>query len=241
MSLERFESQSIAVLTGAGISAESGIPTFRGVDGLWRSHRPEDLATPQAFRNDPELVWQWYDWRRGLIHRCKPNAAHITLVEIEHSVGQFLLITQNVDGLHQVAGSRAILELHGNIWRMRCTDACHAPWEDRTVPLPDIPPTCPDCGALARPDVVWFGEALPGAVLEQAFSTAEQCGVMLVIGTSAMVYPAAALPEIALQSGACVIEINPQPTPLSRAVTKIIRAPAAEALPAWWRASAQLG
>jgi NAD-dependent deacetylase len=227
---------SVAVLTGAGISAESGVPTFRGEGGLWRNYRAEELATPQAFRADPGLVWEWYDWRRGLIGACQPNAAHQTLAEMEGQFDDFLLVTQNVDGLHQLAGNRQIVELHGNIWRMRCTQSCRSLWEDRSVPLAETPPRCPDCGALARPDVVWFGESLHGKSLEAAFAAAQRCQVMLVIGTSAVVQPAASLPLLAQQSGAYVVEINPQPTPISSAVDQVIRQPAAVALPQWWRA-----
>jgi NAD-dependent deacetylase len=228
--------RSLAVLTGAGISAESGVPTFRGPGGLWRNHRPEDLATPGAFRRDPGLVWEWYDWRRGLVGACQPNAAHYTLAEMESHFDDFVLVTQNVDGLHRLAGSRNIVELHGNLWGMRCTRGCRSHWEDRTVPLPEIPPHCPSCGALARPDVVWFGESLPGEALDVAFAVVHRCQVLLVIGTSAVVQPAASLPLLALERGTYVLEINPQPTPLSAAVHRAIREPAAKALPGWWRA-----
>lgn len=228
--------RSVAVLTGAGVSAESGVPTFRGQGGLWREFRAEDLATPQAFRRDPALVWEWYDWRRGLVAGCRPNAAHATLAEMEMALPDFVLITQNVDGLHHLAGSRNVLELHGNIWRMRCTRGCRPPWEDRHVPLPEIPPRCPDCGALARPDVVWFGESLPRRELEAAFDAAQRCDVMLVVGTSAAVQPAASLPLVALDRGAYVVEVNPQPTPLSAMAGEVIQAPAAQALPCWWQA-----
>ena len=228
--------RSVTVLTGAGVSAESGVPTFRGEGGLWRNYRAEDLATPRAFRRDPGLVWEWYDWRRGLIGACQPNAAHRVLVEMAPTFDDFTLVTQNVDGLHALAGSVKLVELHGNIWGMRCTAGCRPPWEDRTVPLPELPPRCPSCGALARPDVVWFGEGLPGDALDAAFAAARRCQLMLVIGTSALVHPAASLPLMALDRGAYVVEINPQPTPLSAAVDEIIRQPAADALPAWWRA-----
>jgi NAD-dependent deacetylase len=226
----------VAVLTGAGVSAESGVPTFRGHEGLWRNNRAEDLATPHAFHRDPVLVWEWYDWRRGLISACQPNAAHHTLAEMEAYFGQFTLITQNVDGLHRLAGSRNIVELHGNIWGMRCSKDCRPTWEDRTVPLPEIPPKCPDCGALARPDVVWFGESLPREVLDAAWAVAQHCQLMLVVGTSAIVQPAASLPLLALQHGAFIIEFNPQSTPLSGAVHATLRQPAAVALPQWWDA-----
>lgn len=242
MSRVNTRSQATTVLTGAGVSAESGVPTFRGEGGLWRSYRAEDLAAPAAFLRDPELVWEWYDWRRGLIGKCQPNAAHRTLAEMEAYLSaagrgsSFVLVTQNIDGLHPLAGSQRVIELHGNIWRMRCTRNCQAPWEDRTVPLPEIPPRCTECGALARPDVVWFGESLPAGALDQAFAAAQICMVMLVVGTSAVVQPAASLPIMALQRGAYVVEINPQPTPLSSIAHEVIRQPAARALPEWWQA-----
>jgi NAD-dependent deacetylase len=223
------------VLTGAGTSAESGVPTFRGHGGLWRNFRPEQLATPEAFRRDPALVWEWYEWRRGLVGSCTPNAAHATLAEMEAALPGCSLITQNVDGLHQAAGSRNVLELHGNIWRMRCT-GCGQAIEDRHVPLPEIPPRCSACGALLRPDVVWFGESLPSEVLEAAWAAAAHCRLMLVVGTSALVQPAAALPLVALRNGARVVEVNPAETPLSPHVHEVLRGPAAEMLPRWWEA-----
>ena len=228
--------RSVAVLTGAGVSAESGVPTFRGAGGLWRSFRAEELATPHAFGRDPGLVWEWYDWRRGLIGGCQPNAAHRALAEMEPLFHEFTLITQNVDGLHRLAGSVNIVELHGNIWGLRCTAGCRPPWEDRTVPLVELPPHCPSCGALARPDVVWFGESLPGEALDAAFAAVRRCQVMLVVGTSALVTPAASLPLVALEHGAYVVEINPRPTPISDVVDQVIRESAADALPEWWRA-----
>jgi NAD-dependent deacetylase len=228
-------SEKVVVLTGAGVSAESGVPTFRGEGGLWRRHRPEELATPGAFRRDPQLVWEWYDWRRGLIGACQPNAAHHTLAQMEPHFLAYTLITQNVDGLHRLAGSQRVVELHGNLWWMRCTMGCQPPWEDRAVPLAEIPPQCPRCGHLARPDVVWFGESLRGVVLGAAWQAAQRCDLMLVVGTSAVVHPAASLPLLALEAGAEVIEINPQPTPMSPVVHQVFREPAATALPAWWQ------
>ena len=223
----------VTVLTGAGISAESGVPTFRGQAGLWRDFCPQDLATPRAFRRDPGLVWEWYDWRRGLIGACEPNAAHRTLAEMEQRLPDLTLITQNVDGLHQLAGSRHVLELHGNIWRTRCL-GCDRVSEDHRVPLPEIPPHCPKCGGPLRPDVVWFGESLPSQVLEAAWAAAARCRLKLVIGTSAVVHPAASLPLVALRNGARLIEINPAETPLSTHAHEILRGPAAELLPGWW-------
>jgi NAD-dependent deacetylase len=229
------DARSVVVLTGAGISAESGVPTFRGEGGLWRQYRAEELATPQAFRRDPGLVWEWYDWRRQLIRDCGPNAAHRTLTEMEAQFDDFVLVTQNVDGLHRLAGSRNVVELHGDIWRMRCTRGCRTGWEDRTSPLPQVPARCPSCGALARPDVVWFAESLPPDAIDAAWAAAQRCQLMLVIGTSAVVQPAASLPVLALQNAAYVVEINPEPTPVSDLVDEAIREPAAEALPRWWR------
>ncbi|MFC2015328.1 NAD-dependent deacylase [Chloroflexota bacterium] len=226
--------RSVMVLTGAGVSAESGVPTFRGEGGLWRHHRAEELATPRAFYRDPTLVWEWYDWRRGLINDCQPNPAHRTLAEMEAQFDDFVLVTQNVDGLHSLAGSQNLVELHGNIWRMRCTRMCRPSWEDRSAPLHAIPPRCPSCGEMTRPDVVWFGEALPREAIEEADATARRCQIMLVIGTSAVVQPAASLPVLALQSGAHLVEFNPRPTPLSAHVDVTVREPAAESVPRWW-------
>lgn len=226
--------QHVVALTGAGVSAESGVPTFRGEDGLWRHYRPEELATPHAFARDPALVWEWYDWRRGLIAACRPNPAHVTLADMEARLPDFTLITQNVDGLHRLAGSQRLLELHGDIWRMRCTRQATS-FEDRTSPLPEMPPRCPDCGALLRPDVVWFGESLPSDVLQAACAACAACDLMLVVGTSALVQPAASLPLIAKQNGAALVEINPQPTPLSDQADLTLRQPAAQALPQLWQ------
>ena len=228
-SLER----PLVALTGAGISAESGVPTFRGEKGLWRDYRPEELATPGAFRRDPQMVWTWYAWRRELIAACRPNAAHRTLSAIERTWDDFVLVTQNVDGLHQAAGSRRVLELHGSIWRFRCTH-CAYEAEDRRVPLPELPPHCPECGGLLRPGVVWFGESLPVDAVQSAWSAAAQCGTMLVIGTSAVVEPAASLPRVAHQRAAHLVEFNPEVTPISRYADEVFREPAGEALPRWW-------
>ncbi|MCS7283710.1 MAG: NAD-dependent deacylase [Anaerolineae bacterium] len=225
---------SIVALTGAGVSAESGVPTFRGPEGLWRTFRPEDLATPEAFARNPTLVWEWYDWRRRRIAACQPNPAHRVLAEMEATLPDFILITQNVDGLHQAAGSRKVLELHGNIWRVRCT-RCGKVVEDRRVPLPEIPPHCA-CGGLLRPDVVWFGEPLPTDVLQQAWEAAKRCRCMLIIGTSALVQPAASLPVIAKQSGAYLVEVNVADTPLTSLADEVLRGPAGEVLPRWWEA-----
>lgn len=221
---------SLAVLTGSGISAESGVPTFRGQDGLWRRFRAEDLATPEAFARDPKLVWNWYDWRRGLIEKARPNAGHFVLAGWENVFSDCTLITQNVDGLHRLAGSKKLLELHGNIWKTRCT-AEGTVEDNREVPLPSTPPCCPRCGALLRPHIVWFGESLDPGILKQAFQAGSACQVMLVVGTSSLVYPAASLPAAAAERGAPIIEINPAETPLTGLAAVSIRGPAGEVLP----------
>jgi NAD-dependent deacetylase len=220
---------SVAVLTGAGISAESGIPTFRGAAGLWRQYRPEDLATPEAFARDPKLVWEWYDWRRGLIAKAQPNAAHCALARLERRVSGFTLITQNVDGLHDRAGSRNILKVHGDIWTVRCS-ACGKERQDLRPSIPDLPLRCA-CGALERPGVVWFGEPLPAEVWQRAETVVREAALFLVIGTAAVVYPAAGLANLAKSAGAKVVEINVAETPLSPFVDASLRGPAAEILP----------
>jgi NAD-dependent deacetylase len=222
------EAKAVAVLTGAGISAESGIPTFRGATGLWKQFRPEELATPEAFERDPALVWEWYDWRRGLIANAQPNTGHLALVELERRAPSFTLITQNVDGLHRRAGSTRVLEVHGSIWTLRCT-RCQRGWLDTQVSLP-IPPLC-ECGALARPGVVWFGEGLPEDVWAAAERAAVTCDVFLVAGTSAVVYPAAGLAHQAQAAGAKVIEVNAEETAISRSVDCTLTGKAGEILP----------
>lgn len=223
---------SIAVLTGAGISAESGVPTFRGEDGLWRQYRAEELATPWAFQRDPALVWEWYDWRRGLIASCAPNAAHQTLVEMDRRCQNFMLVTQNVDGLHRGAGSERVVELHGSIWQVRCTEE-NTVFENHDVPLHQVPPRC-SCSALLRPHVVWFGESLEPEMLGAAYRAVERCDLMLVVGTSAIVQPAASLPAMAKNRGAYLIEINLEKTPLSAHADEVVLGAAAEELPKLW-------
>lgn len=202
-------SRKVVVLTGAGVSAESGVPTFRGKDGLWKSHRPEDLARPDAFAVHPELVWEFYNWRRDLVSKCEPNPAHLALAEMERQMSNFLLITQNVDGLHGVAGSRKLIEMHGSLWQLKCTKCTHAR-EDRTE-LPDMP-ECPVCGHLLRPGVVWFGEPLVPGVLKLAIAQISAADVFISIGTSNLVQPAASFYQLAKDHGAVTVEVNLEPT-----------------------------
>jgi NAD-dependent deacetylase len=222
----------VVPLTGAGISAESGIPTFRdAMTGLWARFRPEELATPEAFLRDPKLVWNWYAWRRARVEQAAPNAGHRALVELEARVPEFLLVTQNVDGLHARAGSRHIAELHGNIMRTKCFDCDRIAgelerWGD------EVPPSCTHCGGLLRPDVVWFGEMLPAEALGEAMRASTESDVFLSVGTSTVVEPAASLPFQALRGGAMVIEVNPDPTPLTPHASFSLRGPAATVLPA---------
>jgi NAD-dependent deacetylase len=224
------------VLTGAGISAESGIPTFRGAGGLWRDYAAEDLATPEAFARNPRLVWEWYDWRRGIIHRAQPNPGHLALAALEQQAAGrgtkkkiFTLITQNVDGLHERAGSRSVLKLHGDIWLVRCT-GCGAAERNAEVPLRELAPRC-RCGALLRPGVVWFGETLLRAAWERACEASGRARLMLVVGTSAVVYPAAGLAGLARGAGAKLAIINPGNTPLDSAADWVFHSMAGEILP----------
>jgi NAD-dependent deacetylase len=219
----------VAALTGAGISAESGVPTFRSQGGFWENESLEDLATPEGFARDPRRVWAWYDARRRQISGCAPNAGHVALERFGRDRSDFRLITQNVDGLHAAAGSTGVILLHGDLFRVRCTNEGTSR-EDRRVPLPDIPPRCV-CGALLRPDVVWFGEVLPEGAMQEATEAASRAEVFLSIGTSAVVYPAAALPEVAKRHGAYLVEINIEETPLSPSADEVILGPAAEVLP----------
>jgi len=221
--------RAVTVLTGAGISADSGVPTFRGADGLWRNHRAEELATPEAFARNPRLVWEWYNWRRELIATKIPNAAHHALVELEQRVERFWLITQNVDGLHPAAGSRNLSEIHGNIWKVRCTQ-CRQVQENRAVPIPMLP-LCPACGGLLRPHIVWFGESLDPDDLDRSVAAVGSCEVLLIIGTSGVVYPAASFAALARQAGAFVAEINLDPAPNPQIVDITIGGRAAEVVP----------
>jgi NAD-dependent deacetylase len=228
--IERFRrAKRLVVITGAGISAESGVPTFRGANGLWGRYRAEDLATPQAFLRDPRLVWEWYDWRRQLISEKKPNAGHLAISAMEGLFAKFLLITQNVDGLHRKAGTRKLIEIHGNLWRVRCMDEGKIS-SNNEVPLRKIPPRC-GCGALLRPDVVWFGESLSERDVYDSHMALRECDFLLVVGTSAVVQPVASFPTIARNGGSFIVEINVEPTPISEWVDESILGKSGRILP----------
>jgi NAD-dependent deacetylase len=216
------------VLTGAGISAASGVPTFRSADGLWSNFRVEDLATPEAFARDPGLVWKWYAWRRELVSGCRPNRAHEVLAVWSRRHAKFTLITQNVDGLHERAGTRNVIRFHGSLWELACWKGCAgspARWREERVPLPEVPPRCPHCHDLARPGVVWFGEPIDPLVLEASLAALD-CDVCLVVGTSGVVYPAAGLADEARRRGAFTVEINPEPTEATERFDLSIQGPA---------------
>jgi NAD-dependent deacetylase len=221
----------VTILTGAGVSAASGVPTFRGSGGLWKEFRAEDLATPGAFSRDPVLVWEWYAWRRELIAACAPNPAHDVIARWSEAFERCTVITQNVDDLHVRAGTANLLRVHGSIWDLSCWRRCGAPsWRDESVPLQALPPACPACGGLARPGVVWFGESLPVREIDAA-SAACDCDVFLTVGTSALVYPAAGLVHEAKRRGAFTAEINLEATPASTEVDLAIHGPADQLLP----------
>jgi NAD-dependent deacetylase len=219
--IRRQKPRKVVVLTGAGVSADSGIPTFRGEGGLWRNYRAEDLATPEAFARNPLLVWEWYEWRRSIVRDAEPNAAHRAIA----SLSDALVVTQNVDGLHHRAGSQNVVELHGNLFRVRCVR--EETTRDATDAFNDLPPLC-ECGALLRPDVVWFGEMLPEGAFARAGLAVRDADLLLVIGTSGVVFPAAGL--VSLHQGLS-IEINPQLSAISSSCTFAIAAKAAEATP----------
>lgn len=218
-----------AVLTGAGISAESGVPTFRGQEGLWKKFKPEELATMDAFMANPKLVWEWYNWRRDLMSEVKPNPGHFALGELEDFFESFTLITQNIDGLHHEAGSKSILELHGNIHRNKCAK-CNRLVSVTAEIDPDQIPGCEHCGGRIRPDVVWFGEMLDNDIITEAFRASEEADIFFSIGTSAIVHPAASLPMMAKRAGATLIEINPERTPLTEVADFYVSARSGEFL-----------
>jgi NAD-dependent deacetylase len=223
----------VVVSTGAGISRESGIPTFRDApNALWEKYDPATLASPEGFRRDPALVWRWYEDRRRMISEAKPNPGHHAIASLEGHFDDFTLITQNIDNLHREAGSRNLVEVHGNVFRYRCFSAGHAIEE-----LPDddhVPPRC-HCGALIRPDVVWFGEMLPEDALDRSFHAIERCDVMLVVGTSGIVVPVASFPGIARRAGAHIIEVNPEETPITLEAHVYLKGAAGETLPSLLR------
>ncbi|MEM0468353.1 MAG: NAD-dependent protein deacetylase [Pyrobaculum sp.] len=221
-------SRHCIVFTGAGISAESGVPTFRGAGGLWENYRPEDLATPQAFFNNPTLVWSWYRWRQEIVYNAKPNAAHYAVAELERMGIVKAVVTQNVDGLHQRAGSVNVIELHGSLWRARCTK-CGAVYQLNS-PVEVDAPVCEKCGGLLRPDVVWFGESLPAEAWRRAVELAVSSDLVLIIGTSGVVYPAALIPQIAKSNGAVLVEINIQESALTPLVDIFIKGRAGDEL-----------
>ena len=220
----------VVVLTGAGVSQESGLRTFRDAQtGLWAQYKPEDLASPEAFERDPKLVWDWYAWRREAIKGVRPNPGHYALVEMEKKIPDFTLITQNVDGLHRFAGNQNVLELHGNIQKVRCSECgmFTETWADDSESVP----TCSNCGGLLRPDVVWFGEPLPRGELEAAVKASRACQVFFSIGTSGVVQPAASLAHAARNNGSVVVEINAEPTPLTPKVDFAFHGKSGEILP----------
>jgi len=227
--------RSVVVLTGAGVSAESGVPTFRGAGGLWRNYQATSLATPEAFADDPQLVWEFYNYRRELLAPLKPNPGHFAIAALEERIPGFTLVTQNIDNLHRIAGSKNIVELHGNIWRVRCSNpACgnaKEPRENRQVPVSPLPPLCGDCGGLLRPHIVWFGEMLDPAVLGTSMRATGEADFFIVAGTSAVIQPAAGMPLMARKAGAFVLEINPEPTDLSDALNESVQEASGAALP----------
>lgn len=222
------EADYVIALTGAGISKESDIPTFRGPDGLWNKYDVTELATPAAFARNPKLVWEWYSWRQGIISKCNPNTAHITLASWEKDGLLRSIITQNVDGLHRRAGSEKVFEIHGNLWALKCTDCSYT---DRLSTPVESVPICPSCGSNLRPSVVWFGEALPQDVMVDVYHELNHADLCLVIGTSALVQPAASFPMVVKQRGGVLIEVNVQETALTRVVDHHLNGKAGVILP----------
>ncbi|HEY0407156.1 MAG TPA: NAD-dependent deacylase [Pyrinomonadaceae bacterium] len=229
----RFRSaERVVVLTGAGVSAESGVPTFRGggQSAVWKGMPFDVISSGEMARRDLRAVWEWFDYRRGILRTLSPNAAHLALARWQDWFNDFTLVTQNVDGLHQAAGSRSVRELHGNIWRARCV-SCEARRERRVETEEELPPVCHECGEAMRPDVVLFGEMLPAGAFGYAARKSAECDLFFVVGTSALVYPAASLPEHARRAGAYVVEVNPEETPLSGLCDESLRGKAGEVLP----------
>ena len=230
---ERFRSaSSVLVLTGAGVSAESGVPTIRGGGhtAVWKGMPLDVISSAGMLERDLPAVWEWFNYRRDLLASLKPNPAHLTIASWQDQFKDFHLVTQNIDGLHQAAGSREVIELHGNIWRARCS-RCHAAHDTRGLNCDDGPPSCGECGGYLRPDVVLFGELLPIGAFEEAATRARSCDLCVVVGTSAVVYPAASIPEIARAGGAYLVEVNPEPTSLSDLCDEVLTGKAGEILP----------
>lgn len=225
------DAERAVAFTGAGISAESGVPTFRGPDGIWAKFKPEELASMNAFMKNPDLVWEWYAHRRTILGGVGPNAGHRALVRMEEMIPEFSVVTQNIDNLHRRAGSRRVIELHGNIERNYCM-SCGKPWDDGGTPTAAHVPRCRSCGGIVRPDVVWFGEMLPTEEWETAVRLAEGADLFFSIGTSAAVYPAAGLPIVAKRGGAVLVEINPERTPLTPHADEFLQGSSALILPA---------
>lgn len=228
------KARSVAVITGAGMSRESGIPTFRGQDGLWKNFRPEELASPDAFNRDPLLVWEWYEWRRQIVLKAKPHEGHHVVAQMEDHYPEFLLITQNVDGLHPRAGNEKLIEIHGSINRARCT-RCQVRFELDLQTLRDLPLKC-KCGGLARPDVVWFGESYDSSLLSASMDFLSTADMVWVIGSSGMVSVPVYLAAQARDSGAFLVDLNPEEAEFSRYCDVKIRAKAGEFLPQFWQA-----
>jgi NAD-dependent deacetylase len=225
------DARRVVASTGAGMSKESGIPTFRDArNGLWARYDPEELATERGFRANPRLVWSWYAERRRRIAACEPHAGHRALAAMESRLPSLTVVTQNIDGLHAAAGSADVVELHGAIRRVKCLDA-HHPFAGAPPDAEGDPPPCPRCGSPLRPDVVWFGEALPREATERAWTLAGTCDVMLVVGTSGLVYPAADLPRVAKRAGARIVEVNPEPSGVTPVADVFLRGPAGEVRP----------
>jgi len=223
---------NVLVLTGAGVSAESGVPTFRGggQSAVWKGMPFEVISSAQMLERDLPAVWEWFNYRRKLLAQLQPNAAHLTIANWQERFSDLSVVTQNIDGLHQAAGSRDVIELHGNLWRARCFD-CDARYSSNEVNCDEAVPSCFDCGGNLRPDVVLFGEMLPPGAFERAADAAQRCELCLIVGTSAVVYPAAAIPEIAQRNGAYLVEVNPERTPLSEFCDEVLTGKAGEIMP----------
>ncbi len=227
------KAERLVVLTGAGVSKESGIPTFREAqEGLWAQYDPMDMASEAGFRRNPKLVWEWYEYRFSMVQSAQPNAGHLAIAQLESLIPQVTVITQNIDGLHHAAGSTAVLELHGSIQRYKCIGGRHTGYSlDDLTRQPEKPPRCPVCGDLLRPDVVWFGEYLPEDVMRRAYDASQRCAVMLVVGTSGVVQPAASLPYVAARTGSFVVDVNPEPDEISSMADVFLQGKGGEVLP----------